>query len=293
MDPETTGMLTIMCNHTFHMQCLAECKEPGCPVCRFSQQPLGMDCKCSRCECALASELWMCLVCGAIGCGRDTKSHALAHFTETQHTYSMNLETKRVWDYISDNYVHRIIQDGTGKLVAVESSKDSKITAIEIRYSQIAQDQLLAFEREKAKTKFQHEKEMRELAAANKTLIQERNAALKSVADAQKASASKADKIVQLEKKLEEFKNVTKQLEQTRAELEEANSLNKSLCENQKELKARIADLESQLHDLMTHLDFADKIEQEPELQGGDLGTVISHPPRGKGSKRGKRKGKK
>ena len=42
------------------------------------------------------------------------------HFEETNHTYSMQLGSNRVWDYAGDNYVHRLVQNkGDGKLVEV------------------------------------------------------------------------------------------------------------------------------------------------------------------------------
>lgn len=40
------------------------------------------------------------------------------HFELTQHTYTMDLKRQHVWDYVGDNYVHRLIQNkGDGKLV--------------------------------------------------------------------------------------------------------------------------------------------------------------------------------
>lgn len=40
------------------------------------------------------------------------------HWQESQHCYSLDLETQRVWDYVGDGYVHRLIQSKTdGKLV--------------------------------------------------------------------------------------------------------------------------------------------------------------------------------
>ena len=43
------------------------------------------------------------------------------HFQATQHTYSMNLGTNQVWDYVGDNFVHRLVQSkGDGKIVAVD-----------------------------------------------------------------------------------------------------------------------------------------------------------------------------
>lgn len=61
------------------------------------------------------------MICGYIGCGRYVRGHAYNHFQHTQHTYSMELGTNRVWDYASDNYVHRLIQNKTdGKLVQLD-----------------------------------------------------------------------------------------------------------------------------------------------------------------------------
>jgi len=49
---------------------------------------------------------------------RYKQGHAIMHWKETQHCYSLELETQRVWDYVGDNYVHRLIQSKTdGKLV--------------------------------------------------------------------------------------------------------------------------------------------------------------------------------
>ncbi|KAM7475873.1 hypothetical protein LguiB_023116 [Lonicera macranthoides] len=49
---------------------------------------------------------------------RYKEGHAIRHWKETQHCYSLELETQRVWDYVGDNYVHRLIQSKTdGKLV--------------------------------------------------------------------------------------------------------------------------------------------------------------------------------
>lgn len=41
-----------------------------------------------------------------------------SHYLETSHCYSMNLGNNRVWDYVGDNFVHRLVQNkGDGKLV--------------------------------------------------------------------------------------------------------------------------------------------------------------------------------
>lgn len=64
--------------------------------------------------------VWMCLICGHLGCGRLTRGHALAHFRRTRHAYAIDLSSQRVWDYVGDGFVHRILQNRfDGKLVEV------------------------------------------------------------------------------------------------------------------------------------------------------------------------------
>ena len=286
MDAAATGLLTILCDHTFHMDCLAQWTADACPVCRYAQQPLGRECRCAACACVQASALWICLVCGHIGCGRGVGSHALAHFRETQHDYSMNLETRRVWDYAGDNYVHRIVRSSTdGKLVAVDGNsssgsdgtKGAKVAALEAAYSRLCQTHLAAFERETAALKRAHAREVRTLEARHSA---ERDAA-------QQAAQHAAQQVALLQ---EQARGAARQLAQVRAELAEARALNASLCENQRQLRAHNAELESQLHDLMVHLDGVRQVERNPELRDGGLVARASPQQHrgGGGARRGK-----
>jgi len=75
--------------------------------------------------CGTLENLWICLICGHVGCGRYKGGHAIEHWKETQHCYSLELETQKVWDYAGDNYVHRLIQSKTdGKLVEYNCHDD-------------------------------------------------------------------------------------------------------------------------------------------------------------------------
>ncbi|PSN56725.1 BRCA1-associated protein [Blattella germanica] len=117
MDESVDGILTILCNHSFHSSCLAKWGDTSCPVCRYVQTPeVVADNRCF--ECHSADSLWICLICGHVGCGRYVQGHAYQHYHETQHCYSMQLGNNRVWDYVGDNFVHRLLQNkGDGKLV--------------------------------------------------------------------------------------------------------------------------------------------------------------------------------
>ncbi|KAJ2511250.1 hypothetical protein H4217_007477 [Coemansia sp. RSA 1939] len=72
--------------------------------------------------CGLTSDLWICLICGTVGCGRYANAHAKEHFEHTQHPYSLELESQRVWDYVGDGYVHRILQNmADRKVIALDT----------------------------------------------------------------------------------------------------------------------------------------------------------------------------
>lgn len=128
---ETSGLLTILCQHVFHCTCLQKWSGGGCPVCRYTHDDFSSKSrtqpykKLSENEYVLAGEplacevchvnnsLWQCLICGCVGCGRYEGKHAFRHYEETGHTFSMDLVDKRVWDYSLDGYVHRIVAHAT------------------------------------------------------------------------------------------------------------------------------------------------------------------------------------
>ena len=81
-------------------------------------------------DCPSTTNLWICLICGNIGCGRYGRAHAHAHYESTTHLYALELETQRVWDYAGDGYVHRLIQNkADGKLVELPSASSSMGTS--------------------------------------------------------------------------------------------------------------------------------------------------------------------
>ncbi|KAL6333921.1 hypothetical protein AAG906_039333 [Vitis piasezkii] len=119
LDQDISGILTTICNHSFHCSCISKWTDSSCPVCRYcQQQPEKSVCI----VCQTSENLWICVLCGFVGCGRYKEGHAIRHWKETQHCYSLELETQRVWDYVGDNYVHRLIQSKTdGKLVELNA----------------------------------------------------------------------------------------------------------------------------------------------------------------------------
>ncbi|CAO3701678.1 unnamed protein product [Rhizopus stolonifer] len=125
MDESTTGLLAIQCRHTVQCDCINKWGHGQCLVCKYSQRPVLTSTKqkqqqpqvlqqqvCSECyECQSTESLWICMICGHIGCGRYQDAHAYDHYVATDHLYTLEIETQRVWDYLGDGYVHRLIQN--------------------------------------------------------------------------------------------------------------------------------------------------------------------------------------
>lgn len=133
---ETSGLITIPCQHVFHCTCLQSWRGSGCPICRATtpapksadpndpySHPFGHGISniCGRCN--TTDDLWICLICGNVGCGRYKGGHAKDHWKETAHCFSLELETQHVWDYAGDMWVHRLIREkGEGKVVEFPST---------------------------------------------------------------------------------------------------------------------------------------------------------------------------
>jgi BRCA1-associated protein len=143
LDSSITGLFTTLCLHTFHCNCIMRWGDSACPVCRFSSAAQSSDYCCSSCD--SHENLWICLICGNVGCGRYFNRHAFEHFSETEHRYAMEAESQRVWDYSGDNYVHRIIQNNDGKLVQLpprQSAQEGLASGISLDPNRIGMDLL-------------------------------------------------------------------------------------------------------------------------------------------------------
>lgn len=137
LDSRLSGLVTGLCQHTFHCECLQKWEDSRCPVCRYSctktmqssQSTSDSTISENSSTCFLCdthTHLWVCLICANVGCGRYEHGHARQHYEETGHLYCLEVETQRVWDYAGDGYVHRLIQTKAGgKLVELPSASDA------------------------------------------------------------------------------------------------------------------------------------------------------------------------
>ncbi|KAL7747913.1 hypothetical protein RI367_006660 [Sorochytrium milnesiophthora] len=337
MDSSTSGIFTTLCQHTFHCGCLSRWgqNESTCPVCRHSQRQMAqkhrqdtdsgmfsgaasdLDSEPNECAvCGAADNLWICLLCGNIGCGRYEGAHAQQHFVETSHLYALEIESQRVWDYAGDGYVHRLIQNkADGKLVEIPAPHDrefrtnEKLEAITKEYTYLLTTQLDA-QRQFYESRLSHvstqiealqaqcalmSTQMQEHAAERKAWERketELQDAIRQQVDAKLAAEQKTSKCMQL------LRNIQK-------ELKEEQLMSSGLLDRTEQLKTQVqerdstvADLQEQLRDLMFFLDAQQKIEKSnmrEEIQDGTISVNVGNSSNNssKGGRGGGRKGKK
>jgi len=91
------------CGHTFTLQPLATGPLPASGTCSSILRhgdPLTSRAGLAHClSCDLKDNLWLCLTCGSLGCGRARfggtggNGHGLEHYQETKHPVSVKLGT--------------------------------------------------------------------------------------------------------------------------------------------------------------------------------------------------------
>ncbi|XP_054276421.1 BRCA1-associated protein-like [Macrosteles quadrilineatus] len=307
MDESVDGILTILCNHSFHGSCLSKWGDTTCPVCRYVQTPeLVADNRCF--ECNSADSLWICLICGHVGCGRYVHGHAFKHYLDTQHCYSMQLENNRVWDYVGDNFVHRLLQNkADGKLVEgnvpgkEETTEKLDSMQLEFTYTLTSQldsqrlyfeDLIARFEQQSLENTSKIKEELVKQTEENKNLQE-------------KITLLKKDK-VNADKKIQQL---TTRLNQTQNELTEERQMSKAMQANQSawqkkyseledkfncfksEKDKEISELKEQLRDIMFYFEAEKQVmasEQKDEIAEGHI--VVGEPSSGNRAKHRRKK---
>ncbi|CAG0914896.1 unnamed protein product [Notodromas monacha] len=298
MDESVDGVLTILCNHSFHSACLSQWGDGSCPVCRYTSTPEVVERSCCF-SCPSTSDLWICLICGNVGCGRYDNKHAEAHFCETNHIYAMQIGTNRVWDYAGDNFVHRLVQNKTdGKLVELDGheagegsarvwvkgseSSEEKVESMQLEYTYLLTSQLESqrryFEAKLEKVDEQMRKELQdlkdhtaELTSLNRTVSDNVATIVAEKKTADKKNASLTARVAKLTQELADEKQLTSCLLSDKADL--ASKL-ESLKRDSNKQAEEITELREQLRDFMFHLEGSKKIadeDQAGELQGGQV----------------------
>ncbi|KAL3856749.1 hypothetical protein ACJMK2_011472 [Sinanodonta woodiana] len=255
MEESVDGILTILCNHAFHMKCLAQWGDTSCPVCRHVQTPEEVaDNRCMKC--GSPESLWMCLICGHIGCGRYVGMHAYRHFQKTQHTYAMELGNNKVWDYVGENYVHRLVQNKSdGKIIQVDESghpvEQEKLDSLTLEYTYLLTNQL-----ESQRLYFEEKMNLVEKEAHNKVTELETQM-LKCTKECQQLKGTVRDLMQEKQQTEKKYNHIHGRLKKALQDLQEEREMNKCLLDNQHVWQKKVATLEVQIKE------FNEKKDQE------------------------------
>ncbi|KAG9156641.1 hypothetical protein Leryth_006612 [Lithospermum erythrorhizon] len=284
LDQDTSGIQKSLCDHSFQCSCVSKWTYLSCQVCRLCQQ---QDEKPICSVCGTLKNLWVCLICGFVGCGRYEKGHAIEHWRETQHHYSLELERQQIWDYVGDKYVHRLNPKADGKSVNTHlccSSMDgecntcgynedpelggallsSKFEAITDEYNHLLASQL--------EIQRQHfESLLAEIRSGKDNCIAK--AVEKSIFTRTNDLQSKADQYVEEKKILVKTnEDLTKEQQLLQKRFKEIEERERELLRTRNE---KITDLEEQIRDIKIYLGAQQTIANMTDSESIKDGTVL------------------
>ena len=330
---EGGGIFTTFCGHSFHIACMCQLNAPQCPVCRFQHD--SDDHALSECNsCGWhghsrndiqttrvaaagdenhSSDLWVCLLCGYMGCGRSHLYHIGAHYSRHLHAYAMNVDTRRVWDFAGDGYVHRLVlhkpdpgDDNLGAQLKItevvrpdHSSGNERSRQAEL--SQAEEERLIDFKLERAASNYNHILtwqllQHRELYAARVKMVQ-------AFAEPMGASAGKRRNFqeevirtlaIESEKARKLTESARARLIAAQEELAVSNKLQGSLMTSEQEWQRRVSTasnrlstmeqkrregipkLEKMVASLMQRIDALDAEEKEQQLEEARRGAAVA-----------------
>ena len=300
----------VLCGHFFHVCCLMRCEQNSCPICRHYLFPEDLS-VCSDCG-LCTKDLWVCLTCGHVGCGRNSNRCALKHYKATSHIWAKCLMSSHVWDYADDDYVYRILQMAeNGKMVAlsVQNHNDgidgsAKQLPLELDIlSSVKQEQFIyeynfvindrlrrlqkfhALKKEqmlKAKTQQIHKmdekiKKLRHQIANKRKQIEKcqipKNVKIESVQTLREQLKNEKNKNEKLKKMIHRALNEQKNFNQKKREFEQ--KLKRSLLTIERTLDLELNDLSNECRDYRAHIDTKRKMQKcasVSELNNAEIG---------------------
>ncbi|GET85401.1 hypothetical protein, conserved [Leishmania tarentolae] len=121
-----SACVTTLCQHSFHLSCYAQLPAGSaeCPLCRFSVYDLLNDARCK--VCGTYEDLWACLICGHVACGRARRDHQQEHYHASGHSCSWQSTTNRIRNLSSRMFLHQevalLLEEGVADGVATAVS---------------------------------------------------------------------------------------------------------------------------------------------------------------------------
>lgn len=178
----------------------------------------------------------------------------MAHFEVSGHPFSMSLDSMRVWDYVRDEYVHRLIQNDSSQSLLLGTIKEEEFSekgvGSEMDFGAKSQQDSDRKNWEQENNKLRNECRLLkvEKEMLKGTLTEHKNL----LSEEKSERASLKQKIHSLEQIIESLKKKTEILVRNHAEAEkqckDEKAINESLLSNIAEQKKISSSLQEQLN---------------------------------------------
>lgn len=286
IDKSVTGFNTINCSDIFHSCCQEKCREVGinCNVCKrlFSSEI-------DACfDCGKIENIWICLICSKVGCGRYIGGHAHNHFLETGHAFVIKSDSHHIWDYSSDKYVHWTIKSSEGIVAvnqdvnnSVNNTPDPENTTFLNDFNAAQFESQKAFYEERIRAiRANHRLEVSEMLELHKKEVLNLNSNYSKVNHDRNVLSDLSHQLQ------DQIKNYKSQVSVLTNELATEKKLSHGLLDTvnrlQIEKKTKDADneeLEEQIKDLMKHIEVLDLMSKSGNDSDIVDGKVFIRPP--------------
>lgn len=282
LDDSISGITITSCNHEFHSKCLQKYFHNECPLCRHFEGNEIIDNECD--ECSFTKNLWMCIICGHIGCGRTHKLHAEEHFVNSGHCYAMELDTQAVWDYVQNQYVHRLILDQKdGQVVEFpgDDDGDSNNTTSDtnpptcksqIRYEYeslikvLSETQKHHYVSEMDKQKQNYEKILNDNNLIIQELQSKNSELIKKLSESNKKNQNLEKNLKKVNDDVNFYKDINDSISKDKEKYDKLiNDKDKTIKDLQNEIKS----LEECINDLTKNIDVQNELLSRKDIDGG------------------------
>jgi hypothetical protein len=288
---EVTGSVIVLCGHTFHIECCLKLDDDKCPLCRYSISPMAVS-TCSLCSCE--NDLWMCLICGTIGCGElgGSSNHRREHFLNTGHIYAKGLgDTHNVtFDFTRNCSLNNVIQflltrdftNSNADFSEVVKDPKEKVESIMSEYNSIISSQLEnqrryyldLLKRTEESFLVENTKLDREIEMITKDIKRCDEDMIKMNADKTRAFEELKQKDQELKKVEQNYKDSEEEYKNLAKEKNKFLNMREQLIFEEKnkiaEVDDEIHDLESQINDLNIHMKTLEKVKKD-QISGASI----------------------
>lgn len=277
LDRSIIGFTPLTCRDLYHFCCRAQCAKlnSDCNACQAVERN---DSSCT--DCSSRDDLWICLVCGNVGCGRYRGGHAHDHFEQTKHAFALQIESHHVWDYLDDRYVHRTIRCAQGTVAIEETHTQSDVQeesfSAELSFAQLESQKAFFDERLREQESYFR----RIIAKQQQEHLEERNKLHQELKTLEKEQVIFNELKQKQQARYEETK---RSLEACKRDLETEKLISAGLYRSNTELTEKVTGLEAdceefrdQITDLMKHLEILQLVAQtgnDPDIVNGKIIT--------------------